>query len=1097
MSKKTTFLFLVLIFTACEKAAPSLFTAISKSKTGIDFRNLIIEKETFNIFKYQYFYNGGGVAAGDFNNDGLQDLVFTGNLVKNRLYINQGDFEFEDITAKSGIATKEGWCTGVTTVDINQDGWLDLYICRAGYPFERLTRNLLFLNDGAAENETWKGTFTEKAAEYGLDDPAHSTQAAFFDYDNDGDLDLFLMNHSEVDYSRGSLEVFQLRKKRNPAAASKLFRNDAGQFVDVTEAAGITSNVLSFSLGINITDLNNDGWQDLFIGNDFNEPDYLFLNQGNGTFREALAGCFDHTAMFAMGSDVADINGDGLLDLVNLDMLPEGNFLQKMHSGADNYDKVSLLEKNNFFRQYSRNMLQLNNGDGSFSEVGQLAGVSNTDWSWSALFMDFENDGDKDLFISNGYLRDHTDMDFLKFTADEIQKIQQGQEHIDFKKYTEQMPPIQQPNYFYAQEGSLKFANKAAEWGLDQPSVTQGAVYVDLDNDGDLDLVTNNSNDYATVLKNNADKIAGNNYLRVKLKGNIANPIGIGTKVWVFAGGKQFLQEQQPVRGFQSTMDPVLSFGLGKIAAIDSVCIVWNCGEKQTLRQVRVNQTLEPDLRNANERHVYDKIQATTTWAEAPGRLDYHHRENEYNDFKTQVLLPWFYSREGPALAVGDVNGDQQSDVFIGGAKGHAGTLMLSAGNNWRPSPTPVFATDAGCEDVDAAFFDADGDGDQDLFVASGGYEFEPNDKALTNRLYLNDGKGNFKKALNALPELILSSACAKPGDADGDGDLDLFIGGLIVPQRFPEIPGSYLLQNDGKGHFTAIAVPTTGLVKDAAWVDVEGDNQLEIVIAGEWMPVQVFRFREQKIVEITNKIMPENTSGLWQSLLAADFDGDGDSDLVAGNLGLNSQFHTGPLQLYSGDFDANGSGDPILCYPVQGASYPLPSLEDLLGQLPALRKKFTHFKDYANARIEDILNAKQLETCNRMDAATLESSYFENQGGRFIRKPLPLAAQIAPVCAMETLDANSDGHADLVLAGNMAQVRVKLGRLDGNHGTVLLSDGKGNFELMAPSQSGIRVTGEVRAVKNVRLGGQEYLLFAVNNGPVQLYSRSGRQLIR
>jgi len=574
MFYRIVFIFLILCLTSCENAAPALFTAVSKSKTGIDFRNLIIEKETFNIFKYQYFYNGGGVAAGDFNNDGLQDLVFTGNMVKNRLYLNQGDFEFEDITVQSGIAAQEGWCTGVTTVDINQDGWLDLYICRAGYPFERLTRNLLFLNDGAGKNGTWKGTFTEKAAEYGLDDPAHSTQAAFFDYDNDGDLDLLLMNHSEVEYSRGSLEVFQLRKKRNPAAASKLFRNDAGQFVNVTEAAGIANNVLSFSLGLNITDLNNDGWQDLFIGNDFNEPDYLFLNNGDGTFREALAECFDHTAMFAMGSDVADISGDGHLDVVNLDMLPEGNFLQKMHSGADNYDKVSLLEKNNFFRQYSRNMLQLNNGDGSFSEVGQLAGVSNTDWSWSALFLDFENDGDKDLFITNGYLRDHTDMDFLKFTADEIQKIQQGQEHIDFKKYTEQMPPILHPNYFYAQDGPLKFTNKTAEWGLDQPSVTQGAVYVDLDNDGDLDLVTNNSNDYATVLKNNADKISGNNFLRVRLKGSAANPMGICAKVWIYAGGKLFFQEQQPVRGFQSTVDPVLSFGLGKIAEIDSVRIV-------------------------------------------------------------------------------------------------------------------------------------------------------------------------------------------------------------------------------------------------------------------------------------------------------------------------------------------------------------------------------------------------------------------------------------------------------------------------------------------------------------------------------------------
>ena len=1084
------FLWCLLMISCQEETPNALFTKMSKGKTGIQFRNLLKENENFNIFKYQYFNNGGGLAVGDFNKDGLQDLVFTGNMVKNRLYINKGDFSFQDVTQKSGIAAKEGWCTGATTVDINEDGWLDLYICRAGYPFDSLRSNLLFINNGDL-------TFTEKAADYGLDDLAYSTHSAFFDYDKDGDLDLFLLNHSTVEYSRGSLEVFQLRNKKNPDFTNKLFRNDGGNFVNVTEEAGIYSNVLTFSLGISITDLNNDGWQDIFIGNDFNEPDYLFINQQDGTFKDEMEMTFDHTAMFSMGSDIADFNKDGLLDIINLDMLPESNFLQKMHSGADNYDKISQLEKNGFFKQYSRNMLQINNGNGTFSEIGQMAGVSNTDWSWAPLFFDFDNDGNKDLFIANGYIRDHTDMDFLNFTANEVLKIKKGKDYVDFDGYMEQMPPILLPNYFYQNTGNLNFVNQTAAWGLDEAMISQSAAYVDLDNDGDLDLVLNNTASYAGVYRNNTNQLLQNNYLKVKLNGKKGNPLGIGSKVKLYAAGEIYYQEQQPIRGFQSSIDPILNFGLGKIEQIDSIEVIWQTDERQVLENIEVNQQLELDIADAAKDKLDKELVITTFFKEKENIISVSHQENIFNDLKTQSLLPWFFSRQGPAMAVGDVNKDGREDVYIGNGKGSLGQLLLQQkdGSFTKTSHT-IFEKDAESEDTDAAFFDANGDGYLDLYVASGSYEFAQKSHQLKDRLYFNDGKGNFSKSEGNIPAFTVSTTCVKPADIDNDGDIDIFLGGGYIYGNYPDFYHSRLLINNGKGVFEEqkIDLSSTGSVNDALWTDLNGDNFPELIAVGEWTPIVVFENEKGQLTNQTTQYFNESWNGLWNEVHAADLDGDGDQDLVVGNLGNNSQLSASPsepLELFYGDFDENGGIDPLFCYYLEGKSYPFISRDDLLGQLPHLKKKFLFFKDYANAQIQDILTPQQLEKAQKLQAFTLETTYFENQNGSFVKKALPPITQIAPVHAIKSLDVNGDGHLDLVLGGNRTHARVKLGRLEGNHGQVLLGNGKGDFQASTYSETGLKVRGETRQIEKIEIGGKEHILFGVNDESVRVFEKN------
>lgn len=1085
--KPIIYILLVIGISSCKnEPSGALFTKLSANKTGIDFRNLLKENENFNIFKYHYFNNGGGVAVGDFNNDGLQDLVFTGNMVKNRLYINQGDFEFEDVTQTSGIASKEGWCTGVTTVDINEDGWLDIYISRAGYPFDDLRHNLLFINNGDL-------TFTEKAAEYGLADLAYSTHSAFFDYDKDGDLDFFSLNHSTTEYSKGSQEVIQVRQKKNPNFTNKLFRNDNGKFTNVTEVSGIHSNVLTFSLGISVADINGDNWADIFIGNDFNEPDYLFINQQDGTFTDAFAETFDHSSMFSMGSDVADFNNDGLLDYVSLDMLPEGNYAQKMHSGADNFDKVTFLERNGFQNQYSRNMLQLNNGDGTFSEVGQLSGISNTDWSWAPLFFDFDNDGLKDLFIANGYPKDHTNMDFLTFTANEVTKINQGKDHVDFDGYMEKMPAITLPNYFYQNKGNLKFENQAKKWGLTEPIVSQSAAYADLDNDGDLDLITNNTGDFAYIYKNNSDKVANNNYLRIQLKGRKSNAFGIGSKVKVYADGQVFFQEQQLVRGFQSSVDPILNFGLGKATKIDSVVVIWTTDERQVLTNIQPNQRIEIDIKNA-KKEPFRTAKSQNPYFRKTDLITATHQESNFSDFKIQSLLPWFYSRENATIAVGDVNGDNRADIYLGNAKGSSGQLLIqTASGNFSKGNNTVFEKSIQSEDSEALFFDANNDGKLDLYVGSGSYEFSENDANLQDRLYLNNGHGNFIQTNQNLPNIPMNTTCIASADVDLDGDLDLFVGGGYIYGKYPQSYKSQLLINNGKGVFEnkPTSISTIGSVKDAIWLDLNKNKNMELIVVSEWHAISIFEYKNNALTDVTEKYIDTNFNGLWHTIHAADFDGDGDEDLVVGNLGLNSQLSatsTEPLELFHGDFDDNGSVDPLLCYYIDGKSYPFISRDDLIGQLPHLKKNYLYFEDYANAQIQDILTKGQFKMAKKQIVTTLETIYLENNHGKFIKKDLPMNAQIAPVHAIQSFDVNNDGNLDIITGGNTLNTRVKLGRLDGNHGQILLGNGKGNFKPMPYAQSNFNINGSIRQVEKITIGHKIHLLFGINNEAFQLF---------
>ena len=1080
------------VFYSCKNDRATLFTSLDKNTTGITFQNTLFEDGPLNVANYIYFYNGGGVAIGDINNDSLPDILFTGNMVRNRLFLNKGNFEFEDITERSGVAEKQGWCTGATMVDINNDGKLDIYICRSADVNPQLRKNLLFINNGDL-------TFSEKAEEYGLADTGYSTQAAFFDYDKDGDLDCFIINHSTQKYTAGVQDNPGLRKEYNPASASKLYRNDGGHFTDVSLQAGITSDVLTFGLGVAISDINNDGWPDIFESNDFNEPDYLFINNRNGTFTEQLSKCMDQTSLFSMGSDAADYNNDGFVDVLTLDMLPEDNKTQKMHSGAENFDKLQYLFNQGFYYQYSRNMLQKNNGDGTFSEVGQLSGVSNTDWSWAALFADYDNDGYKDLFVTNGYVKDYTDMDFLKYSIDRLIRSKQGETVDAIPEYIKKMPTIQIPKAIFQNNGNGTFTRKTEEWGLNRPGVSAGAAYADLDNDGDLDLVVNNANDFASIYRNNSEKVVKNNFLKIKLVGQAGNERGIGSKVTLYSDGNKYYQEEMPVRGFQSSVDQVLNFGLGKKSIVDSLVVIWPNDKMQTLKNVKANQTISVNIKDATATWVYDSTATASKHFTPQPAFNFTHTENQFNDFTIQPLLINYLSRQGPCMAKADVNKDGREDIFIGGAKGQPSQIFIQAANgNFIKKSEPSIAKDSLSEDVAAEFFDADGNGDLDLYVCSGGYEFAENDPALQDRLYLNDGKGNFIKSEKALPRILTSTACVRAADIDGDGDMDLFVGGRVVPGKYPTSPGSFLLLNDGKGNFTdatdaiAPALRNIGMVTDALWMDINKDGKNDLIVVGEWMPIKVFINEGKFLKDESSKYIKFPSNGWWNKIYADDFDGDGDQDLVIGNIGLNTQFHSSekePLQLYYKDFDGNGSIDPIFCYYINGVSYPANSRDDLADQLPMIKKKFLEYRQYADATINDIFTPDELKDAKVLSGSEQSTLYLQNDGEKgFSKKPLPIEAQYAPVYAVVSLDANKDGKKDLLLAGNNSWTRIKYGRYSANHGILLIGDGKGNFSYVPQAHSGLNVRGDVRSMLQIKTGPATSIFWGMNNAPVISY---------
>ncbi len=1092
--------FLILLFGSCSRKAPPLFTLLPSETTGIDFNNVLKENEDANVLNYAYFYNGGGVAIGDINNDGLPDILFTGNMVPNRLYLNKGNYEFEDITEKSGIASMQGWCTGATMADVNGDGKLDIYICRSADSDPAKRKNLLFINNGDL-------TFTEEAAKYGLDDEGYSTQAVFFDYDRDGDLDMFLVNHSLQHYASGDFENPNLRKERNPAFSNKLFRNDNGHFTDVSREAGISSNVLSFGLGVSVSDFNDDGWPDIYVTNDFNEPDYLFINNGNGTFTEKLRDCMDQVSLYSMGCDAADFNNDGKIDLLTLDMLPEDNWSQKMHTGAENFDKFQMLFNQGVYPQYSRNMLHRNNGDGTFSEMAQLAGVSNTDWSWSALFADFDNDGQKDLFISNGYAKDNTNMDFMRYRINQQMRARGGGNTKDIiRDLIEKMPSIKIPNYIFRNNGNSSFTKKTDEWGLSKVSVSSGAAYADLNNDGALDLVISNINEPAFIYKNNLNELnPANHYLKIKLLGKGQNVNGIGAKIKLYCRNNLYYQEEMPVRGFQSSVDPVLCFGLGESDKADSVIVTWADDHVDKLLQVKSNQTLliregsDPSPKKA------DPAKFEKPYFLPSNTISFLHRENHFNDFTIQPLMPSYLSRPGPCMAKADLNHDGLEDIFVGGARGQPGRVFLQTPDgHFIPMAEPAIAKDSLYEDVAAIFFDANGDGYPDLYVASGGYDLEPYDSLLQDRLYLNDGKGHFRKSADGLPPLLFNKSCVRAADIDHDGDLDLFIGGRVVPGQYPLAPPDKILLNDGRGHFTDASASIApeldqekmGMITDAAWIDLNHDQYPDLVLVGEWTPIRIFINEKGKLVDHSEEYIHFPSSGWWNTIMAGDFDGDGNTDLIIGNQGLNNQFHASekePVTLYYKDFQGNGRQDPILCYYINGISYPIYSKDDLLDQFPWLKKKFLAYDTYAKATIHDLFTDEQLKDAHTLKAEMMQTVYLHNNGrGAFELIPLPMEAQLSPVYAITSMDLNGDGKPDLVLAGNNAWTRIKFGRYRANHGVVLLNDGKGNFRYLNQRSSGLHVRGDVRSMLNLATRKGASLVFGINDDSVKTYLFTG-----
>ena len=1090
-----------------EASSPRL-KLLRTSESGIDFQNRIEQTYENNITTNINIFNGGGVAVADVNNDNLPDIYFVCSNGENKLYINQGSMRFKDATAGSGLESPDGFETAVTAVDINNDGWLDFYVCRAGTDNPDLRRNKLFINQQ-------NGTFTEAAAEYGIDDPSASNGANFFDYDNDGDLDLYLVNYPDKGIWFNKIEAklgpdgkyHPLLEPRAEYDTDRFYRNDNGKFTDVSKQAGIWN--LAYGLSVSVSDFNRDGWPDVYVGNDFIQPDRLYINNRNGTFTDRLAEYFKHTSQHTMGTELNDFDNDGLIDVFALDMLPNTYYRQKAYKLTAPQSMLTALRQNGYFEPVVRNVLQRNNGNGSFSDVGVIAGISQTDWSWSGLLFDIDNDGLRDIHITNGYRHEVHHRDFVDFIFPKINQEAGNKDLRDhFKNLDElikQIPTYKTRNFCFQNAGNWQFNDMGGQWASMPASWSCGSAWADLDTDGDLDLVVNNLEDPAFLYENTSKGQPGANYLQIKLQGGGKNTFAVGASAAIsYNNGQQQYLELNPTRGIFSSTEHLLHFGLGNAGSVDKLTVRWPDGKTQILENVKVNQRLT--LKHADASGYVASLQnpaqsGQKLFAEIPpATLPFTHAENDYNDFEQFPMNPWTMSDLGPLVAVGDVNGDGLDDCFVGAAfDQEAGIYQQGANGRFTKLNLPALAADKVYEDHGAVFFDADGDKDLDLYVVSGGFE-ATNNQAWTHRLYINlDGKGKFARAQNAAPVFNDVAMRIVAHDYDGDGDQDLFIGGRVTPGKWPLTPRSVILRSDGNRltDVTAQVGPEferCGMITDLLWTDLDGDKSEELVVCGEWMPITVFKLENGKLINATPAFGLSQSNGLWCRMAAADLNGDGEMDLILGNLGKNTRFKATleePLQCFAHDFDKNGTLDPVMAFYKQDKLYPTVQRDVLVKQMPGLKKKFLHAHDYGQATLDMVLPQQDLNQAVNLKAYSLETCWWENQHGKFVPHSLPIQAQLAPVQGILTADFTGDGITDILLAGNKYGIEAETHRCDAGTGTLLAGNGKGQFTWVNNLQSGFWANKEVRDMALLRgADGKKTVVVANNNDAVQIFSR-------
>lgn len=1065
------------------------FEEVKAVASGIGFSNNLTLSDTFNYNTFPYIYMGAGVALGDINNDGLTDVFLTGNMTPNKLYLNKGNMTFEDISKEAKLEGDSRWYTGVTMVDINEDGWLDIYVSVSG--LNGNTKNQLFVNNGDL-------TFNENASEYGLADSGNSIQSAFFDYDNDGDLDVFVANYPVIPLTMPNYFYHDKIQKNKPEESGHLFRNEGnGKFKDVTATTGVQNYGLS--LGIAVSDFNNDGWQDFYVSNDFNVPDYFYLNNGDGTFSEKLQESTRQVSMFGMGVDAADFNNDGFIDLFQVDMTPADHYRSKTNMATMDPESFYTAVRLGFHHQYMQNSLQVNNGMSNantpvFSNIARLTGTATTDWSWAPLFADFDNDGLKDLMITNGMRLDVNNNDF----SNQENRSSLIPEKIDMNK----APSTPISNYLFKNKGNYEFENVSEKWNIDYKGFSNGVAYGDLDNDGDLDMVINNIDKEASLLQNNNHAA---NHLRIELKGEAKNLFGIGAKIKITVADKAQWVEQQLTRGFQSSVEPILHFGLGKAAKIDVLEIVWPDGSIETQNNIASNQKLLLDYKNANktEQEVQKESQVFKNITKICG-IDFSHTEDLYDDFYVEPLLPHRNSQLGPALAVADVNQDGLDDVFMGNAKDSKGSLFIQNEKGSFQELNGPWSDDEAQEDTGAVFFDADADGDQDLYVVSGGNNFGVKGGFYQDRLYMNTPEG-FVKAAIALPGMDASGLKVIPADYDGDGDVDLFVGGRIVPGHYAQAPKSFLLQNNGGKdeniRFTDVTLEKApelnilGMVTDALWHDYNADGNMDLLIVGEWMPLTFFENNGQNLTNVTAELELDNTVGWWNSLAIEDLDNDGDMDIVAGNLGLNSKYKStekAPFEIYVNDFDGNKRQDIVLSVTKKGTKLPLRGRECSSQQVPIIKRRFETFDEFASADLNQIYGEELLENALHYTIDTFAHHWFENTGnGEYEQHQLPIEAQFSSINDIIVFDYNNDDYPDLLVAGNLFDTEVETPRSDAGIGLVLQNNGKKGFDAIPMDKSGLLIDNEVKVISEIKLGktGKEGFVFAINNDKPKLFS--------